>query len=146
MGKTELAAHQRQCGAGRAHALKFDVLRSVILNTCVSCRKGLDQRRLWIVPHSVCIYALYGFNRKTAGLLSAFVSAHAIGHNSQAAQALKSLIRIGLPVENRIFVVGALAANVGEPRPPHPRPSLSARRGSTASRCELRVRTGFCRI
>src|SRR5271157_2781941 len=68
---------------------------------------------LWIVAGEVAIDRNHGFDRQTAGLLAAFIAAHAVGDDGETALAQELLVFFRLPVTKTVFVILALAANVG---------------------------------
>ena len=76
--------------------------------------EGLDQGRLRICAESVVVDAANGLDGEAAGFLSAFVTAHAVGHHRQAALAAKVLVGDWLPIKKGILVIGTLAADVGQ--------------------------------
>ena len=62
----------------------------------------------------IVVDAAHGFDGEAAGFLPAFISAHAIGDDGQTAFAQKVIVGVGLPVKKGVFVIGALAAYVGQ--------------------------------
>ena len=99
---------------GRPHALQLRVGRGVLEDSLVRDLKSHGQRRLHIVVRSISKDFLDGFHRYAAGFLSAFVTAHTVGHNGQSAFAREFLITAGFPVRGLVFVIFSLAANVAE--------------------------------
>ena len=114
VGEVELAIDDGDGGAGRPHSIELRMLDGVALNALVRRRQGCEQSILRTVCESIFVDVAYGLDGEAAGLLSAFVSAHAIGDHGQAARAEKICVGVGLPGERGIGVVGALAAKVGQ--------------------------------
>jgi len=114
MGEMELAADDGERGAGGSHAVELGMLLSETLNVLMSRLKGRGERGLRVAVERVVVDAAHGLDREAAGFLSAFVTAHAVGDNGEAALAAEVLVGIGLPVDMGIFVVLALATDVGQ--------------------------------
>ena len=88
----------------------------VALNVAVRGFQSLQQGLLRVVVEFAVVDVANGFDGKTAGFLSTFVSAHAVGDDGEAALAAKVLVGVRFPVEVGVLVVGALAPNVGQAR------------------------------
>ena len=129
VGEVELRTDDCDGGAGGAHAVKFRVLGGEELNLLVSGDKGGDERLLGIAGEVAIVDITDGLDGKAAGFLPAFVSAHAIGDDGQAAFAAKVGVRGGLPVSERVFIVGADAADVGQISQFDPRSHVDAFHG-----------------
>src|SRR4029077_5272931 len=82
-----------------------------------------DQQGLDITARSIGIHIFDNFDGDAAGLLPAFVSSHAVGHNRQPAPLLELLLAGGLPVSIAVFIVLALAAHITEARQLNSRPN-----------------------
>jgi len=114
VGEVEPAIHDGDGGAGRPHSVELRMRGGVTLNHLVRRRQGCGKRTLGIACGSILVDMAHGFDGQTTGLLSTFVSSHAVGDHGQAALASKILVGVGLPVEMGILVVAALAADVGQ--------------------------------
>ena len=114
----------------------------------MSRAKRFDQSRLRIIFLRITgIVDMHdGFDRQTAGFLPAFIAAHAVGNHRQPALAKKFRVRNRLPIKIRIFIVGALAANVGQARHFDSRFCAALWRRGTVRHHDVRMRTGFCGI
>src|ERR1700757_2080775 len=116
MGKVELAADDRQSRTSRSHALKFRMLEGIALDHLMSGLQSGDQGSLGVASEIAIVNMTHGFHRETAGFLAAFVSAHAVGDGSETAFAAEIIVRIGLPVKERVFIIAALQADIGKAR------------------------------
>src|SRR5579864_2662581 len=116
MGEMELPAYNGHRGACGPHSVELRVLHRITLNRLVSRFQGLQQRALRIRAEGILVDVTHGLDCEAAGFLSAFVPSHAVGDYGQAAFAEEFLIGLRLPVEVRILIIAALAANVGQAR------------------------------
>ena len=71
-------------------------------------QKRIEQGWLRIACEVAVVKVAYGLDGNAAGFLSAFVAAHAIGHDSQAPFAAEFLVAVRLPIEKGILVIRAL--------------------------------------
>ena len=69
----------RERGAGRPHAVELRMFQGKALNILMRGFKGRGESDLWIAAKSMVVDATDGLNGQAAGLLSAFVSPHAVG-------------------------------------------------------------------
>src|SRR5450755_5182416 len=113
MREAELAVDDGQSSTGGPHAVELRMFHGIALNVLVSGVEGLDEGSLRIAAKVVVVDAAHGFDGEAAGFLSAFVAAHAIGNHSETAFAAEVGVGIWLPIEIGIFVISALAADVG---------------------------------
>src|SRR5260370_29933265 len=116
MGKVEQAIDNGESSTGGSHAVELRMFRGEALNILMSGFESHDERALGIAAKGVVINAAHGFYREATGLLSALVSTHAVGHDDETALAAEVLVGVGLPVQVGVFVIGALAADVGDAR------------------------------
>ena len=116
MGETELAFDNRKGGAGCTHPGELRMLGGEALNRLMGGAKSTYQSILRIIVKVAVIYEAHGFDRQTARLLSAFITAHSVGDHGQPAFQREFFVGIGLPVEARILVVDALAPDVSQAR------------------------------
>src|SRR5579864_3838862 len=112
--KAEFTIDDRQGSTSGSHAMKLGVIVSVALDVLVRRTEGMEQGSLRAAIEAAVIEVADGFDGKAAGFLSAFVSAHAIGDDGEASLDAEIVVVLGLPIEIGIFVIGALAANVGQ--------------------------------
>src|SRR5580765_6393852 len=71
---------------------------------------------LRIAARGIVVDTTHGFDGEVAGFLPTFVPAHAVGHDGETALATEILVGIGLPIKIGVFVIGTLAADVGQAR------------------------------
>ena len=116
MGEMKPAIDDRERCAGRAHSVELGMIHREALNILVRRFKGFGESQLWIIAESIVIDLAYGLDGKATGFLTALVSAHTVGDDGESALAAKVVVGIGLPVEIGIFVIGALAADIGQAR------------------------------
>src|ERR1700730_13145446 len=110
----DLAASQNEGGTGCAHPVKLRMLLSIVLDAFVGGREGGKQSCLRSISEVLGIDLADSLHCQTAGFLSAFVSAHAIGNYGQPALTQVLLVAGGLPIKVRIFIVVTLAPAVGQ--------------------------------
>jgi hypothetical protein len=116
VGEVELAIDNGDSGAGGAHSIELRMLVGVPLNQLVRGLEGLEEGILRSRAERMVVDVTHGFDREAAGLLSAFVSAHAVGNNREATLAKEFLAGVGFPEEIGVFVIAAQAADVGQAR------------------------------
>jgi hypothetical protein len=114
MGEVELASDDGQSGTSGAHPVELRMLGGVTLYILVSGLEGMEQGILRISAERVVVDVAHGFDGEAAGLLSSFVSAHAVSNDGEAALAKEFLVGVGLPIEIGILVIASLAADVGQ--------------------------------
>ena len=116
VGEVELAIDNGDSGAGGPHSVELRMLVGVTLNHLVRGLEGMEEGILRSRAERMVVDVTHGFDREAAGLLSAFVSAHAVGNNGEATLAKEFLAGVGLPIEVGIFIIAAQAADVGQAR------------------------------
>src|SRR5437588_11924234 len=114
--------------AGRTHAQKAGIQNRVFLDSLVRGSQSQHEVGLRFFPGPLLVNLADGFYCDLAGLLAAFIAAHAIGNNREPAFAPELFLRFRLPVPGEILVVLALAADVAQvseldSRPDHHDPS-----------------------
>jgi hypothetical protein len=114
VGEVELAIYDGKSGASGSHSVELRMLEGVTLNTLVSGLKGFEQGILRIAVTGMIVDEVHGLDCEATGLLSAFISAHAVGDDGEAALTAEFLVGVGLPIEIGIFVIAALAADVSQ--------------------------------
>src|ERR1035438_6990579 len=114
MGEVELAIYDGESGAGGSHSVELRMLRGITLNILMSGFEGLEQGILRIDAKGMVVDVAYGLDCDATGLLSAFVTAHAVGDHGEAALTTEFLVGVGLPIEIGILVIAALTADVGQ--------------------------------
>src|SRR5579871_6870863 len=112
----QLTSDDGKCGTGRAHALKLRMLEGELLDVRVGRSKGVDQGAGRIAVEIAVVEVAYRFDGEAAGFLPAFVSAHTVSHDGETAFAPEVVIGIGLPIEVRILIVGAMQPDVAQRR------------------------------
>src|SRR5258708_6733460 len=127
MGEVKMKVIEGERGAGGAHALKFRMRVGVLPDTFVRGSKSLQERVPGIVGRLLIVDVLDRLYREPAGLLSAFVAAHAVSNHGESSLPLKLVVGFGLPVGGRVLIVGTLTADVRHaahlnscPHLPHP--------------------------
>lgn len=116
VGEVEPAIDNGQGGAGGAHSVELRMFVGVTLNHLVRGLEGMEERILRSRAERMVVDVTHGFDREAAGLLSAFVSAHAVSNNGEATLAKEFLAGVGFPIEVRIFIIAAQAADVAKTR------------------------------
>ena len=116
VSEMELGTYDGKRGTSGSHPAKIRMLRRVTLNRMVGRFQGIKQCGLRIGAKGMFVDLAYGLHSEATGLLSAFVSTHAVRDDGQAAFAAEFFVRFWLPVEIRIFIIDALAADIGEAR------------------------------
>jgi len=112
--EVEMVIDERKRGAGGTHAMELRVLECIALNGLVGGLKRIQQRALGVAIKVAIVDVTDSLYGDAAGLLSAFISAHAIGNNREAALAAELGVGVGLPEEKRIFVIVAQQADVAK--------------------------------
>src|SRR6266850_2776366 len=110
----EIISEQRDGGARRSHAMQCWIFSRLLLNTLVGCAKPGSQPRLWVVVGSALVNLLDSLYGNAASFLPTFISAHAIGHHSQAAFALEFCFARRLPIRVAIFIILSLASHIAQ--------------------------------
>ena len=116
VGEVELAIDYGDSGAGGAHSVELRMLVGITPNHLVRGLEGMEEGILRSRAERMVVDVTHGFDREAAGLLSAFVSAHAISNNGEATLAKEFLTGVGFPIEIGIFIIAAQAADVGQAR------------------------------
>src|SRR5579859_410065 len=116
VGEVKLPSHDGKSRACSSHTVKLRMFHGVAVNILVSGVEGLEESGLRVVPKATLVDVTHGLDRETAGFLATLVSAHAVGDDSEAAFAEEVLVGVGLPIKIGIFIIGALAADVGQAR------------------------------
>lgn len=108
----ELLPYQNDRGGRSAHAAEFGVLGCKSHNLLMGFAKPGKELRLRVTFKLLSVNPLDGFDGNAAGLLPAFVTTHAVGHNRQSALTLKLCVIGWLPIGVAVFVILALAAQI----------------------------------
>src|ERR1700704_5132901 len=87
---------------------------AVFLYPPVRLHEGFHQTGFGIATEGLVVNLKHSFDREATGLLTAFITTHAIGNHGQAALALKLFGALRFPIKKRVFVVLALAADVSQ--------------------------------
>ena len=116
VSEVEGATDDGQSGTGSAHSVELGMFQGVTLNAPMSGFKGFEQSALGVGAKGMIIDVTHGLDGETAGFLSAFVTAHSVGHDGETAFAAEFLGGVRFPVEIGILVIAALAAYIGESR------------------------------
>src|SRR3979490_2024545 len=88
---------------------------AVFLYPPVRLHEGFHQAGFGIATEGLVVNLKHSFDREATGLLTAFITTHAIGNHGQAALALKLFGALRFPIKKRVFVVLALAADISQP-------------------------------
>src|SRR5947209_20421108 len=99
MSKIQLPLVQNQRCAGCPHAVENGMSYGISKDACVGCGKRFNQCRLRIVTRTLIVDFANGFHGEATGFLTAFVSAHAVGDDSQSSFALKFGVACRLPIK-----------------------------------------------
>jgi len=116
VGEVELAIDNGDSSAGGAHSVELRVLVGVTLNHLVRGLEGIEEGILRSRAERLVVDLTHGFDCEAAGLLSAFVTAHAVSNHREATLAKEFLAGVGFPIEIGIFIIAAQAADVGQAR------------------------------
>jgi hypothetical protein len=103
---------QSQRGASRTHSVKFRMSIGVLANAFVGYAKAIEQRIARVRGRVLIVDVADGFYGQTTGFLSPLVSSHAVGYESEPALPLKFVVALSFPVEQRVLIVFAQAADV----------------------------------
>src|SRR5690349_18406978 len=132
--------------------MQVGILGAEFLYAIVSGLKASQQPGPGIARDRVGIHLLDSFGCDPAGFLPAFISAHAVGHDGQAAFQRKGLIVIRLPIGVTVFIVFSLAANITEAPELNSRPNFHstslqkdytwANWGLYRTKCQRRTKVG----
>src|SRR5579871_696579 len=110
----KLAIAQRHGGAGCSHSSQVGPLGCHRANGSVCILESRAQRVLGIIRGVGQVGVAYCFYRDGASYLTALMTAHSVGHHRQPALSLEDLVVVGLDVAIVVFVVSAVAANIGQ--------------------------------
>jgi hypothetical protein len=84
----------------------------VLANAFVGYAKAIEQGVARVRGRVMIVDVADGFYGQTTGFLSPFISSHAVGYQSESALPLKFVVALSFPVEQRVLIVLALAADV----------------------------------
>src|SRR5208283_1747942 len=130
------SSNDRRRGASRAHASQFRMGKTVLPDLLVRGLQGLNQGCLGIVAAKVAIDGHHGFHGQAAGLLTAFVAAHAVCHYGESPLTEKLLVVLGFPITKGVFIIIAETTDVGLARYLNPganlHPATTSVRGITS--------------
>src|SRR5216684_668496 len=114
MGKIKLPRNHRDRCAGCAHPLKCRMIFAVLLYALVRYSKGFHQSDVGIAIEGGAVNLEHGFDRDPTRLLTAFVPTHTVGNHREASLALELCVALTFPINVRVFVVLALAADISQ--------------------------------
>jgi len=109
----KLVFEQSDGRAGCPHTMQSRVLNGEFLDAVMSGQESLQEKGSRVAGR-VSVRIFNHLDGDTAGFLAAFVSAHTVSDDGEAALLLELLVARWLPVGVAVFVVLALSPDVSE--------------------------------